>query len=84
MLIYLTKLFKMKIKFFLITLMVTSCLFAQRTPETIQSKKLGNRTFTVVTPPSYASSPEKKYPTLLVLDGEYLLDPFEGILKYGA
>ena len=37
----------------------------------------------MVTPPSYESNPEKKYPTLLILDGEYLLDPFDGVLKYG-
>ena len=74
----------MKTKLFLFALLVSSCLFAQRTPETIESKKLGTRTFTVVTPASYATSPEKSYPTLLILDGEYLLDPFEGILKYGA
>ncbi len=71
-------------KFFLLFLFATTSLFAQRTLDTIQTKKLGTRTFTVVTPPSYASNPEKKYPTLLLLDGEYLLDPFDGILKYGA
>ncbi len=59
-------------------------LFAQKNTETIESKKLGTRTFTVVTPASYETNPEKSYPTLLILDGEYLLDPFEGILKYGA
>lgn len=74
----------MKSPILFVALLFNLCLFAQRTPETIQSKKLGTRTFTVVTPPSYQTSPEKSYPTLLVLDGEYLLDPFEGILKYGS
>lgn len=74
----------MKSPVLFVALLFNLCLFAQRTPETIQSKKLGTRTFTVVTPPSYQTSPEKSYPTLLVLDGEYLLDPFEGILKYGS
>lgn len=71
-------------KFFLLILLATTSLFAQRIPESIETKKIGTRTFTVVTPPSYESSPEKKYPTLVLLDGEYLLDPFEGILKYGS
>ena len=65
-------------------MLATTSLFAQRIPESIETKKIGTRTFTVVTPPSYESSPEKKYPTLVLLDGEYLLDPFEGILKYGS
>lgn len=71
-------------KILLLILLATTSIFAQRTPESIQTKKIGTRTFTVVTPPSYESSPEKKYPTLVLLDGEYLLDPFEGILKYGS
>jgi predicted alpha/beta superfamily hydrolase len=68
----------------LLILLATNSIFAQRNPESIQTKKIGIRTFTVVTPTSYESSPEKKYPTLVLLDGEYLLDPFEGILKYGS
>lgn len=71
-------------KILLLILLATSSIFAQRNPESIQTKKIGIRTFTVVTPTSYESSPEKKYPTLVLLDGEYLLDPFEGILKYGS
>ena len=74
----------MKTKFFLFALLVSSCLFVTTHARNYRIKKLGTRTFTVVTPPSYATSPEKSYPTLLILDGEYLLDPFEGILKYGA
>ena len=74
----------MKILITFLTAFFSFFLFAQKTTETIESKKLGTRTFTVVTPPSYETNPEKSYPTLLILDGEYLLDPFEGILKYGA
>lgn len=59
--------------------------FSQKVDEKIQSKKLNEeRTFTVYTPASYESNPQKKYPVLVVLDGEYLASPFEGILKYGA
>ena len=71
-------------KFLLLILLATTSLFAQRISESIETKKIGTRSFTVVTPPSYESNPEKNYPTLVLLDGEYLLDPFEGILKYGS
>lgn len=74
----------MKTPITLIIFLFSFFLFAQKNTETLETKKLGTRTFTVVTPPSYETNPEKSYPTLLVLDGEYLLDPFEGILKYGA
>lgn len=58
--------------------------FSQAISESINSKKLGEeRTFTITLPANYESSPEKKYPTLLVLDGEYLASPFQGILKFG-
>ena len=69
-------------KILLLILLATTSLFAQRISESIETKKIGTRSFTVVTPPSYESNPEKNYPTLVLLDGEYLLDPFEGILKY--
>ena len=74
----------MKYKLLLLILLVTTSFFGQRIPESIKTKKIGTRTFTVVTPPSYEANPTKKYPTLVLLDGEYLLDPFEGILKYGS
>lgn len=74
----------MKIKTILLFLMVSISAFSQKIAEKIQSKKLnGERNFTVITPGSYESDPTKKYPVLVLLDGEYLADPFSGILKYG-
>ena len=74
----------MKSKLSLILFLSAITIFAQRVPESIDSKKLnGTREFTVVLPTNYESSPEKKYPVLVLLDGEYLLSPFEGILKFG-
>ena len=73
----------MKIKLIVCFVLLINTIFGQRITESIETKKIGTRTCTVVTPASYESSPEKKYPTLLLLDGEYLLDPFEGALKYG-
>mgnify|MGYP005605587367 FL=1 len=73
----------MKIKLIVCLVLLANTFFGQRIAESIETKNIGTRTFTVVTPPSYESNSEKKYPTLLLLDGEYLLDPFEGALKYG-
>uniref|UniRef100_UPI0040496783 alpha/beta hydrolase n=1 Tax=Flavobacterium sp. TaxID=239 RepID=UPI0040496783 len=75
----------MKLKLFLLLFITsTSLLFSQRIQESIVSKKVnGTRNFEVVLPSSYESDLEKKYPVLVVLDGEYLLNPIEGNLKYG-
>jgi predicted alpha/beta superfamily hydrolase len=74
----------MKFKLFLLLFTSTTLLFSQRISESIESKKLNApRNFEVVLPASYESDLEKKYPVLVVLDGEYLLNPFEGNLKYG-
>ncbi|BCY27977.1 alpha/beta hydrolase-fold protein [Flavobacterium okayamense] len=63
---------------------VTNMVFSQTFEETIDSKKLGgSRNFSVTLPPYYEQNVDKKYPTLLILDGEYLSAPFNGILKYG-
>jgi len=52
-------------------------------PETIESNKLKeNRTFTVYLPKNYEANVVNKYPVMLVLDGEYLAQPINGILNY--
>ena len=59
--------------------------FSQKTTDTIHSQKLNeDREITILLPFSYAQNKTKKYPLLIILDGDYLLDPFEGALKYGA
>jgi len=59
--------------------------FSQKTTDTIHSQKLNeDREITISLPFSYAQNKTKKYPLLIILDGDYLLDPFEGALKYGA
>ncbi len=74
----------MKKKLFLLFILITSISFSQRITESIQSKKLNEtREFTVSLPPNYEFDVDKKYPILVLLDGEYLLNPFEGNLKYG-
>ncbi len=73
----------MKYKTLLLLLVMASPLFAQRTTEEIQSEKLNaKRSFTVTTPPYYKQDKDKKYPLILVLDGDYMVAPFEGVFDY--
>ncbi|WP_396183989.1 alpha/beta hydrolase [Flavobacterium sp.] len=59
-------------------------LFSQKTIETFTSKKLGaDREIYISLPPSYEKETNRNYSILLVLDAEYLFDPFQGALKFG-
>ncbi len=59
--------------------------YCQKIPEKVFSPKLNEeREITIGLPPSYLTNPNKKYPLLIVLDGDYLFDPFQGALNYGA
>jgi hypothetical protein len=60
-------------------------MFAQKSVESFDSKKLGEkRQITIGLPASYENNTSKRYPILILLDGEYLFDPFYGALNYGA
>jgi predicted alpha/beta superfamily hydrolase len=73
-----------KIVFFLY-LFCSFTTFAQKITEEVFSPKLNEkREITIGLPPSYLTNPNKKYPLLIVLDGDYLFDPFQGALNYGA
>jgi len=57
---------------------------AQKVADTIHSQKLGeDREIYLHVPASYKSNPGKKYPLLVLLDGDYLFDAFDGALAYG-
>ena len=59
--------------------------FSQKTIVPFQSVALGEtRELTIALPASLEKNPTKKYPLLIVLDGDYLFDPFYGALTYGA
>jgi predicted alpha/beta superfamily hydrolase len=59
--------------------------YSQKTTDTIVSQKLNeDREFTISLPESYSKNKTKKYPVLVLLDGDYLLNPFQGALNYGA
>lgn len=74
----------MRTVFVLLITLLTSFGFSQTFEETIDSKKLGEtRAFSVTLPSYYEQNVDKKYPVLVILDGEYLAAPFKGILKYG-
>lgn len=63
----------------------STLIFSQKTFETFSSYKLGeDREISISLPESYERHPEKKYPLLVLLDGDYLVDPFQGALTYGA
>ncbi|MBX9806208.1 MAG: alpha/beta hydrolase [Flavobacteriaceae bacterium] len=60
-------------------------VFSQKTTETFVSTKLGeSREISIGLPASYEKNPNKRYPILVLLDGDYLFDPFYGTLNYGA
>lgn len=69
-----------------LVILVSFCAQSQETKtDTIISKKLNEpREITITLPASYGQDTSKKYPLLVLLDGEYLVDPFIGALKYGA
>ncbi|MEO8252905.1 MAG: alpha/beta hydrolase-fold protein [Flavobacterium sp.] len=68
----------------LLFLFFSISLSAQKTTELIKSNQLDEtREIIVSLPPSYESNPTKKYPILLLLDGDYLFEPFQGALDYG-
>lgn len=69
----------------LLLLLFSISVFSQKTTELFPSNKLGgDREITIGLPPSYEKNPNKKYPILILLDGDYLFDPFYGAFNYGA
>jgi predicted alpha/beta superfamily hydrolase len=72
-------------KQFLFLLFFGTAIFAQKTTEKFNSTSLGvARDITISLPASYEKDIKKKYPLLVLLDGEYLFDPFYGVLQYGG
>lgn len=72
-------------KHVLLFLFISISVFSQKTTELFDSSKLGgSREITIGLPSSYEKNPTKKYPILILLDGDYLFEPFYGALNYGA
>lgn len=69
----------------LLLLFFSIAAFSQKTTEPFESNALGeSREITIALPASFEKNPTKKYPLLILLDGDYLFDPFYGALNYGA
>ncbi len=67
----------------LLVIFIANNTFAQKVSDTIVSKKLNEtRHISISLPASYKKT-NQKYPLLIVLDGEFLVDPFQGALSYG-
>lgn len=68
----------------LLLLFFSISVFSQKTTQPFDSNTLGeNRELTIGLPPSYEKNTNKRYPILILLDGDYLFDPFYGALNYG-
>lgn len=69
----------------LLLLVSSSSLLAQRTiTDTISSQKLNeDREIKIGLPPSYDKNKSQKYPLLILFDGDFLFDAFQGALSYG-
>lgn len=73
----------MNYKFLALLLVTAITASAQKKTEKIYSTKLGDdREITIVLPKHYQDTKDKAYPLLVVLDGDYLTDPFAGTLAY--
>lgn len=74
----------MKNTFLLLIAFFSIASFSQKFKDTIFSQKLNeDREITISLPDSYDLNKAKKYPLLILLDGDFLLDPFQGALSYG-
>lgn len=73
-------------KLFLFLLFIFSIAnYSQKTTEVFQSSILKEkREITISLPFSYEKNTEKKYPLLILLDSNYLFDPFLGAINYGV
>ncbi|MEC4050274.1 alpha/beta hydrolase-fold protein [Flavobacterium sp. SUN046] len=68
----------------LLTLSFSVSAFSQIVKDSILSKKIdAYRDLSISLPQSYQKDSKKVYPLLLLLDGDYLFDPFQGALSYG-
>ncbi|AVR44537.1 esterase [Christiangramia fulva] len=64
-------------------LLVPLCYYGQVKYEQISSEKLGEtRQIKIKLPRSYEDKPDKVYPVMIVLDGDYLFEPIAGMVDY--
>jgi hypothetical protein len=74
----------MKRNILLLFFICTNAVFSQKVTDTISSKRLNeDREITIGLPASYERHQNQKYPVLVLLDGDFLFDAFQGALSYG-
>ena len=74
----------MKKSLLFLLLIFSSPIFSQKIIDTIASKSLDeDREITISLPNSYENQPKQRFPILVLLDGDFLFDPFQGALSYG-
>jgi len=74
----------MKKNILFIFFIFSNAVFSQKVIDTISSKKLNeDREITIGLPASYDKHANQKYPILILLDGDFLFDAFQGALSYG-
>lgn len=72
----------MNYKSLLLTLLMAATMYSQPNIVDVPSRFFGTRTVTVQTPTFYDENEKKTYPLIILLDGEYLMDPFRGTMSY--
>ncbi len=71
-------------KLFLLLLCFSINGFSQKVKDSVISRKMDKyRDLSVSVPASYSKDSKKTYPLIVLLDGDYLFDAFEGAIKYG-
>ncbi len=67
----------------LVAILLPLGTYAQIKYESISSQKLGEtREIKIQLPRNYNENPEKRYPVMVVLDGDYLFEPMAGMVDY--
>ena len=74
----------MRLIIFIIATFLAFNTNAQISTDTIESQNLKEkRIISISLPPSYKKEKDKKFPILVLLDGDYLFNPVNGALDYG-
>ena len=72
-------------KYFFLLLLIANAALAQKNSDLFNSNKLGQSLeLTIELPKSYTKNIKDKYPLLILLDGNYLFDPFSGAVNYAS
>ncbi|OCB75364.1 alpha/beta hydrolase-fold protein [Flavobacterium crassostreae] len=72
-------------KHLLVLLFFSLSVYSQKNTEAFASTSLNEtREISITLPPNYQTNTSKEYPLLVLLDGEYLYDPFYGAISYGT